>query len=67
MRRNKPGLYICRVNNFERFKIEKDKPKTKSWVDDSYWSIKDISREKVYSNFVSLREAKNFIKNEILK
>ncbi len=67
VRRNRPGLYICRVNNFERFQIKKDKPRTKSWVDDSHWSIRDISREKTYSNFVSLREAKDFIKNEILK
>ena len=67
MKKNRAGLYICRVNNLDRFKIEKEKPKSKSWKDDSYWTIQDISREKRYSDFVSLREAKDFIKNEILK
>ena len=65
LKRHKPGLYQVLVNNFHRFTITK-KEKLGSNIP-WQWVIKDKSNRKNYVDFVSLSEAKDFIKNEILK
>ncbi len=66
VKKGSPGLYQIMVNNYHRFDIrKKEKPGLSGtpWE----WVIKDRVNRKNYIDFVSLAEAKKFIKDEILK
>ena len=64
LKKEAPGFYKVIVNNFNRFNIRKRK--LKSEPGEAFdWTVHDLTYKKKYIDFVSLKEAKDFIKNEI--
>tara|TARA_B100000749_G_C18054372_1_gene312795 strand:+ start:162 stop:374 length:213 start_codon:yes stop_codon:yes gene_type:complete len=64
LKKEAPGFYKVMVNNYNRFNIRKRKIKGESGGACD-WTVHDLTYKKKYIDFVSLREAKDFIKNEI--
>ena len=62
----KPGIYHIFVSENLLYKVTKVPMEiTKTWA--AFWTVEDILNNKTFSEFVSLKECKDFIKAELLK
>jgi hypothetical protein len=66
LKKEEPGFYKVIVNNYNRYDIrrtERGSDPTNIYYYD--WVVTDLENEKKYIDFVSLKEAKDFIKEEL--
>ena len=61
LKKENPGLYHVKVNNFHRYTVVKTSGE--KWAQS--WDIIDIIKDQRFTEFVSLKECKEFIKEEI--
>jgi hypothetical protein len=61
LKRENPGEYKVKVNNSHRYNIIKTSDD--QWIQS--WDVVDIIYNKKYNDFVSLKECKEFINEEI--
>jgi len=64
--RIEPGVYHVFVSGNLLYEVKKVPMEiTRTWA--AFWTVQDISADKTFSEFVSLKECKDFIKAELLK